>query len=78
MNASILAARTATAIADIEAQVQRLGGELVVPAPRGDAAVQRLQTLEGIAAALAGIAGKATDVDAPVEAVKATREKARK
>lgn len=78
MNATILAARTATAIADIEAQVQRLGGELTVPAPRGDAAVQRLQTLEGIAAALAGIADKSAKVDEPVEAGKATKEKARK
>ena len=78
MNASILAARTATAIADIEAQVQRLGGELAVPSPRGDAAVQRLQTLEGIAAALAGIADKTANVDEPADAIKTTKEKARK
>ena len=79
MNATILAARTATAIAEIEDQTRRLGGELSIKPARGDAAHRHLQMLEAVAAALAGIAGVPPEaVEESTAAVKATKEKARR
>lgn len=64
MNHGILAARAATALADIERETRRLGGELTITPSRGDAAHRQLHTLEAIAVALAGIgAGDVTEHD---------------
>lgn len=64
MNATILAERTAKAVARIEAETRRLGGELTLTPIRGDVAHQQLHTLEAIAAAMVGIdAGE--DVEEP-------------
>lgn len=78
MNQGILAARTQSALTAIEAETQRLGGELTITSTRGDAAHRQLHMLEAIAQALAAIdapiaivgdkPGKAADVEA-VEAV---------
>lgn len=59
MNASILAERTAKALAAIEAETRRLGGELTITPSRGDAAHRNLLTLEAIAAALGGVGNAA-------------------
>lgn len=59
MNAGILAQRTAQAIADITAETERLGGALVVPSSRGDAATRQCLVLEAVAAALRAIDGSA-------------------
>lgn len=74
MNATILAARTATALAAIEAETRRLGGDLTIAPVRGDAAHRQVHTLEAIATALAGIGEPAVEVaEEPheVEAVEA-------
>lgn len=64
MNATILAERTAKAVARIEAETRRLGGELTLTPIRGDVVHQQLHTLEAIAAAMVGIdAGE--DVEEP-------------
>lgn len=55
MNNGILAARTQEALAAIENETRRLGGELTLTPTRGDAAHRQLHTLEAIVAALAGI-----------------------
>lgn len=55
MNATILAERMAKAVAAIEAETRRLGGELTLTPVRGDVAHQQLHALEIIAGALAGI-----------------------
>ena len=78
MNQGILAARTQSALTAIEAETQRLGGELTITSTRGDAAHRQLHMLEAIATALAAIdapiaivgdePGKAAEVEA-VEAV---------
>ena len=78
MNQGILAARTQSALTAIEAETQRLGGELTITSTRGDAAHRQLHMLEAIAQALAAIdapiaivgdkPGKAAEVEA-VEAV---------
>ena len=70
MNQGILAARTQAALATIEAETQRLGGELTITPTRGDTATQQLHMLEAIATALAGIGAPAGNVETePVEAV---------
>jgi hypothetical protein len=58
MNATILAERTAKAIAAVEAETRRLGGQLTLPSTRGDTAHRHLFMLEAIGAALAGIGGE--------------------
>lgn len=55
MNATILAQRTAQAIATIEAETVRLGGELSIQPTRGDMAHRHLHVLEAVAAALSAI-----------------------
>lgn len=55
MNATILADRTAKAVAAIEAETARLGGELSIQPTRGDMAHRHLHVLEAVAAALAEI-----------------------
>lgn len=66
MNATILAERTARAIATIEAETRRLGGDLSIRPSRGDAAHRHLAVLEAVAEALAGIgAGEAGVREAP-------------
>lgn len=55
MNATILAERTAKAVAAIEAETARLGGELSIQPTRGDMAHRHLHVLEAVAAALAEI-----------------------
>lgn len=62
MNQGILAARTQAALVTIEAETQRLGGELTITPTRGDTAHQQLHMLEAIATALAAI-------DAPIAIV---------
>jgi hypothetical protein len=70
MNNGILAARTKEALAAIERETRRLGGDLTIRPVRGDAAHQQLFTLEAVAAALAGIGASAGNVETePVEAV---------
>lgn len=70
MNASILAARMATAIATIEKETRRLGGDLTIAPGRGDVAHRQLSTVEAIAAALAAIDSPTTPpkADAPATA----------
>lgn len=55
MNNGILAARTQEALAAIENETRRLGGELTLTPSRGDAAHRQLHMLEAIVTALAGI-----------------------
>lgn len=64
MNATILAERMAKAVARIEAETRRLGGELTLTPIRGDVAHQQLHTLEAIAAAMVGI-DAVKDVEEP-------------
>ncbi len=77
MNATILAERTAKALAEIEAQTRRLGGDLTIAPGRGDAATRQLHTLEAIAAALGGIdaPNDAAESDAPKSAAKGKGKK---
>lgn len=56
MNQTILVERQAKAIAAIESETKRLGGELSLPAVRAkDSAAGQVLLLEAIAEALAGI-----------------------
>lgn len=47
MNQGILSARTQSALTAIEAETQRLGGQLTIAPSRGDAAHRQLHMLEG-------------------------------
>ncbi len=71
MRATILAARTETAIERVAAETARLGGEFVRPAVKGDAEHRQVILLEAIVEALSAIASPITAVvakpDGPVE-----------
>lgn len=71
MNTTAMAERTAKAIQAIQAETERLGGRLAMPAVRApNPQVKHTLLLEAIAAALAGIGAPSGEVEVePVEAV---------
>lgn len=69
MNTTVMAERQARAVLAIQAETERLGGQLVMPTARANnPAAKHTLLLEAIAEALAGIAAPTVDADSQAEA----------